>query len=228
MWVPSSEWMKWAPIAVLGASLLGSGHCVAMCGGIAVTQSDSKSRLIQYHLGRLAGYSALGALAGWLGQAVFQSVWMNRISWVAASFLAASFVWMGIQSWKGEVTHVSILPNPVLQALFRRAKGRALGVGILTALLPCGWLHGFVLSSIATQDAFLGALTLAFFWMGTLPALASAPWMIRKIFKPLALRAPRVTAVLLIAAGVFSLGIRLSPHPEGRAQAPSSPHCHHH
>ena len=57
------------PIAVFVASILGSTHCVTMCGPIAITVNNSSGYMSLYHIGRLIGYLTLGILAGFIGEA---------------------------------------------------------------------------------------------------------------------------------------------------------------
>ena len=64
--------------AVATASLLGSTHCIGMCGPIALwaagTTEVSQSRVAMnstlYHLGRLIAYAAMGCLAGGIGELI--------------------------------------------------------------------------------------------------------------------------------------------------------------
>ena len=49
----------------------------------------------------------------------------------------------------------------------------ALATGLLTTLLPCGWLYAFVALAAGTASAPLGALVMLTFWIGTLPAIAA-------------------------------------------------------
>jgi sulfite exporter TauE/SafE len=66
-------------IAVFVASLLGSFHCVCMCGPIAIwtnggqsqkTRTEIAKRMVGYHLGRLFTYLVLGTVAGLIGQSI--------------------------------------------------------------------------------------------------------------------------------------------------------------
>src|ERR1035438_5341132 len=55
------------PLSVFIAGILGSHHCVAMCGGLASSLGKSQIANLTYQFGRLFGYLALGALAACLG-----------------------------------------------------------------------------------------------------------------------------------------------------------------
>jgi sulfite exporter TauE/SafE len=211
--------MNAIPIAVLGASFLGSGHCIAMCGGLIATVARDRRATLRYQLGRLLGYCALGSLAGLLGDTVFQSSSYTYIPWISTLLLTLGFIFLGIRLWKGQPLHLFRLPRKLWQRLAGLGSGTT---GLLSALLPCGWLHAFVLGAVATRSASLGALYLFSFWLGTMPALSIAPFVARKIFQPMTKRAPRWSAVILIAIGIANLGMKFLPKHTAIGD-----HCHH-
>jgi sulfite exporter TauE/SafE len=83
---------------------------------------------------------------------------------------------------------------------------RALVVGLVTALLPCGWLWVYVATAAGTGGAATGALVMAAFWLGTVPVLAGVGLAAQGLFGPLRRRLPLVTAALLVALGLFTIG----------------------
>jgi len=210
--VPYSEMVsQWIPFAVISASLLGSAHCVGMCGGLALNCSKTKTSTTFYHLGRLTGYLWLGLLGGTLGATTIGSEKLAWLSWVSAALLAFAFFQMGYNVWKGKGSHLFALPKSWQRALHEGAGSNPFSIGAFSALLPCGWLHSFVLAAVATQNPIRGAMVLFLFWLGTVPALSFSPWVLRKILQPLARKLPKLTAVLLVAAGFMSLGVRATP-----------------
>ena len=88
---------------------------------------------------------------------------------------------------------------------------RALAIGSLTALLPCGWLYLFAATAAGTGGALSGAAVMAAFWAGTVPALALVGIGARRLAGPLARRAPAFSATLLVVLGLLALGGRLTP-----------------
>ena len=224
-----NTWNTWIPITVLLASLIGSAHCVGMCGGLVLNSVKDRSSWIGYHSGRLIGYLLLGALAGAFGDLIFRqadqkSAWLEYSTWVAAFLVAVIFLVSGIRTWQGRSVHLPTLPPTTLSKAFKKAGKQPCMTGFLTAFLPCGWLHSFILGAIATQNALSGGLFLFAFWLGTLPALGMAPWLVNKFFKEsnkLTKWNPRMTGriagVLLIVAGFLSIGMKFLPH---------SSHCH--
>lgn len=214
------------PFAVVISSVVGSPHCVGMCGGFALSRSKTVREQTLYHLGRLLGYGALGALAGAFGEKIFGgavSVWASRI---ASGAMAATFLALAVRAWRGQTPHFSVVPKTWLGRAFGKAD--SFGLGFLTAALPCGWLQTFVLSAVATRSALAGAIFLACFWVGTLPALTALPFLARRTFR--SRMNTRLSAALLIVAGVGSLAIRahfvpfqLPPHADEPAMS-----CHRH
>lgn len=206
----------WIPTAVVAASLLGSGHCVGMCGGLVLACARTKRDWVAFQLGRLSGYLALGALAGTLGSYFFSenretTTWIDRLSWVAALGLSWAFVIMGVRIWRGRPIHFAVVPKSILSFWYNKYARRPAFAGLLTSLLPCGWLHSFVLGAVAARSIWGGAGFLFAFWLGTLPALSLSPWLVRRVARPLVHRSPRLAALLLIGIGLLSLGSRIRP-----------------
>lgn len=202
---------SFVPLAILGASLLGSGHCVAMCGGLVAATTRSRREVLLYQLGRLGGYLFLGGLAGFLGSQLLDSTSLKNVSWISALLMGAFLVSLGFRVGSGKGLHLSILPSQWTQRLFTISRGSVFMVGALTALLPCGWLHVFVLGALATQSAVHGAGFLFFFWLGSVPAMSLAPWALKRFLKPFMLRSPRLSAGVLVLAGVACLCLKLGP-----------------
>jgi len=145
-------------IALLIASLVGSLHCVGMCGAFvafAVGTGDqrgwrSKTVLIlAYNGGRLVTYTVLGAAGGALGAALNlggEFVGVQRIAAVAAGGVMIVFGLTALLRVMG----VSVPKTPTPKMIHRvvgagqavamgmRPVPRALTVGLLTTLLPCG------------------------------------------------------------------------------------------
>ena len=206
------------PTAVLTASLLGSGHCAFMCGGLVTAAAKSRWQQFFYHSGRLLSYTALGWISGWIGgNAVLHlPAWFSEgIAWA----VGISFIILGIAGWRGS-WHLSIpgasLVNRWVVHIFQvitNASGsqKALYSGLIGALsifLPCGWLYGFVLAALSTANPLHGVYLMFVFWIGTIPALTVSPWIIRKIFSLVKGFAPKLASVLLVLAGILPILFR--------------------
>jgi sulfite exporter TauE/SafE len=97
---------------------------------------------------------------------------------VASFFIVAVLFYSGVQlifrpessSRIGEI--FSKVSRKLFPIVFRmNLRARTFFVGLMTGLLPCGWLYSFVLLAIVSASLIKGALVLIFFWMGTIPAL---------------------------------------------------------
>lgn len=220
-------------LAILIASLLGSLHCIGMCGGFAAACSvhggNALRAQISYNLGRLLTYISLGLFAGMLGHNLDQIGLNFGISRLAAILLGSLLVLSGISqllSWS-TARRIQALAASLLGRVYQRASAafqaqtasaRAFTTGLLSTLLPCGWLYAYVAVAAASGSALGGLATMVVFWIGTVPALfifgRSAGFLAKKMGAVL----PRITALLLIAAGLFAIaGHQLHVH-----------HQHHH
>ena len=196
-----------------------------MCGGFALSAAGKGSSLISYHFGRLLGYLLLGAFAGYLGKSFLGQEMSQIISRVAAVFMTACFLFLGYRVWTKKPLHFSFLPRHALLRIFKFT-GRSPGLtGLASALLPCGWLHSFILGALATESALLGAGFMFCFWLGTLPALSFAPWLLGNFGRSVLIRAPRAAGAILVALGLFNLGIRLPALLKTNGDLTTS-HCH--
>ena len=211
----TAPWPLWATIAV--SSLAGSLHCVAMCGPLVGLHGGARSlRLALVHaLGRLTTYAALGAAAGLVGGAVDLAGHLAAVQQVAALIAGATIVawgvraiavargWLRVRSGGG-----ALFRRGLSQLGGRRAIRRAWLVGVLTGLLPCGWLWAFVVTAAGTGHAATGALVMAVFWAGTLPMLVGAALVLGPLLGVLRARVPVITAVVLLALGAAALVVR--------------------
>lgn len=221
-------------IAVVGgafaAGLLGSPHCVGMCGAFATASSDRLTEGVAWQLGRLGAYVALGGLAGAAGAAL-------PVPGPVAAVLAAVLLgWFSLRL-AGVAPPLPVrlaYPTRVASALLaRRGILARVGFGALTAFLPCGLLWSALAVSAASgaadsAGALWGALSMAAFWLGTVPALAVASRGLRF----LAAARPWTRMALagaVFAAGLWSIGARAGADvvaSVGARSGDAAPHCH--
>lgn len=152
-----------------GVALLGSWHCVGMCGPLAAL-AKKKSDVVLYQVGRLMTYVALGALAALFGRQLLSLV-PDAVKWVGTVILGILAFWILLSSWNLE------LPRRFQRFLwtYRPRQTRSLdmfSLGALTGLLPCHWLYGFVVIAAGQDSPAKGALLLFALWVG------SAPWLL--------------------------------------------------
>ncbi|MEP3482101.1 MAG: sulfite exporter TauE/SafE family protein [Fuerstiella sp.] len=224
--------------AVLSASLIGSAHCVGMCGPFAIMvldDKDSNSRRLRsiswYHVGRVITYMLIGCAAGlaglWLDQSTSLIGWQQSAAWLTGLSMIAfgAFALLRLAN----VGSMHFKPPATLQNLvrfsFRKANQlpqpiRPLAIGSVTGFLPCGWLYAFVLLAIGTSSPPIGALVMLAFWMGTVPALSVVGLGFSKMSQSWKDAIPLCTAVLMIIAGLSTVSVRA--HAEFSSMKPAS------
>ena len=158
--------------------LLGSFHCVGMCGPIALAlptigtsiQEKVVSRLI-YNAGRIVTYSIFGLLFGTFGLGLKIAGLQQSISIGAGVLIIITVLFSTQISSKFSINFFS---GSAIGKLFQRKTYSSLfGVGLLNGLLPCGFVYIALIASVAVQDALQGALFMLFFGLGTLPMMFS-------------------------------------------------------
>jgi sulfite exporter TauE/SafE len=206
-----------------------------MCGAIMFNAATNQVELWLYHFGRLLGYASLGAAFGWVGKSVLSHPFLAQAPWAAALILSLAIIFAGIQLMMNRPLHLA-LPR-ALSDIYRAAwsstvlnkwrGSRALFVGLLSIFLPCGWLYGFLLSAVAMKSATGGAALMAVFWLGTLPALTAAFVVMRRLL--VRVHSPRAAGLLLVLAGLATIGVRAAPllHPAAAHEMPHHCALHH-
>ncbi len=231
---------------VVLASVVGSLHCVGMCGPFVAFYAGADGsggvrRLLShgvYSGGRLLSYLALGAAAGAVGAALDLAGSLAGFHRVAAVVAGVAMVSWGalalLRLWGvGLFHHTGSGP---FARLVRRGFSvvggkpplvRAAIVGLLSGLLPCGWLWAFLVTAAGTGSAVGGIAVMAAFWLGTVPALVAVGLGAQLIGAPLRRHIPAVTALLLIALGTFAIISRptsavaaVTKHLHGQHQMP--------
>ncbi len=224
-----------ALLGALSLGFLGSLHCVAMCGPIALAacqrQSARGSAALGYFGGRLCGYAFVGALFGWAGMHLMH--WplfglAQRALWLAVAALAllkGVELFLGRPLWRPRVAWTEVFSplRPFLPALPKRG----LALGLVTAVLPCGMLAmGWALAG-STGSPFAGAAVMAVLCLASTPALVASALLAGPAGR-LAQRLPRAAWGVLWCLLAVWVGARpllgASAHEHG---APAQTHASH-
>jgi uncharacterized protein len=173
--------------------LLGTGHCLGMCGPLVFAfpgQAGGLKAHGLYHAGRILTYTAVGMVMGAIGQAVvFVAArsranpleWMAGIQAVLA--LAAGVFMLGFA-----MSRIGLIPEPEWMAAASPARipgarrllrlsgpsgsgTRLFAIGLVMGLLPCGLSFGAFARALAAADLLAGAGLTLLFGLGTLPGL---------------------------------------------------------
>ncbi len=232
-------------IAVFSASLVGSLHCAGMCGPFcifAVTQGNSKCPVwllhTAYHGGRLITYTVVGAIAGGTGALLDIASALAGIQPIAIGLAGTMMILFGVveflrqsnqHRWLSWLTHwrpptrwKNLIHFGQRYAAKKEALPRAFIIGLLTTLLPCGWLYAFVVTAAGSGTPYLGALIMMFFWIGTLPVMLSIGLGVQHLTGVVGKRLPLLTATALILVGIATLASRYSLSSEAIASVVQS------
>jgi sulfite exporter TauE/SafE len=215
-------------LGVLAASIIGSVHCAAMCGAFVCLyagpgRANAPAHVhVAYNVGRLVSYVALGAVAGAIGASVDNLVLLAGISRGAAIVAGALMIaWaMSVLASSAGVPIASRggpdwikrrFGAAILSLRNQPAPVRAAATGLLTTLLPCGWLYTFVITAAGTGSARIGAAVMLAFWAGTVPMMLGVGFGFQKLNRSILKRLPLASAAVVLVLGVLSITGRLQP-----------------
>ncbi|TNF28422.1 MAG: sulfite exporter TauE/SafE family protein [Deltaproteobacteria bacterium] len=189
---------------------------MGMCSPLTASLTKGKTQNAMYQFGRLLGYLLLGLSAGWLTSVIEIRKDSPLLTSLPILTLGVTLVIIGALGLKNK----SKTPNK-LEILFQRiyakvmvkagklGKYSSIPLGFMTITLPCGLLYGVVLVAGVTSNPLLGATSLFFFWLGTLPAVSFGGELIHRILAPLKNRLPSSSSTFLILIGLFTITYRL-------------------
>lgn len=207
------------------ASLLGSLHCVGMCGPFALLAGTGDGRAfrvaptVAYSGGRLISYMLVGILFGSLGLALNHSVpiaaWQQTATTVAGLLMVVvgGIALLRQLGWQIRLPRVAGPLERTLGSLIRWGKQwsplrRAALIGLASSLMPCGWLYVFALAAAGTASPLWGGLVMAVFWAGTVPIMVALGLGWGRLSGSFQARVPLTMAVLVILIGGFTLVYR--------------------
>jgi sulfite exporter TauE/SafE len=190
--------------AAFSLGLFGSGHCIAMCGGIACALGLGLERggqrrglhralcLGAYQAGRILSYAAAGAAVGAAAVAASMPFEADGARRVMHLFQAGLFVLLGLYLtglWRRPLAALEGLGlalwnrlAPLRARLFPvRHPGQALAFGLLWGWLPCGLVYSALALALSSGSAAAGAASMLAFGLGTVPAMLAASVLGRRL-----------------------------------------------
>lgn len=218
--------MGYGMLFVIG--LITSVHCIAMCGGINLSQCipqtaqgepDDVSKLaafrpaLTYNMGRVLSYTAVGftlGLAGFLvggGTEIGMSIFLQGIlKIIAGLFMVIMGINMlGLFPWlrKFTIRMPKFLARKVGN---QKAKAtRPFIVGILNGFMPCGPLQSMWIVALATGNPFAGALSMFLFSLGTVPLMLGLGSIVSALGRKFTDKVMTIGAVLVVVLGLAML-----------------------
>ncbi|MCF7567896.1 sulfite exporter TauE/SafE family protein [Sabulilitoribacter arenilitoris] len=233
--------MLWSAF-ILG--LLGSFHCVGMCGPIAfmlpVDRSNSTKKIIQistYHFGRLLAYSLIGLIFGLVGKSLYIFGLQQQLS-ILIGIIMIVVVLIPAQTInkhnfsKPIYKIISKVKSVLGKTLKKKTADTFLTIGFLNGFLPCGLVYMAVFASITTGVTLKSSLYMIVFGLGTIPLMTSAIYLGHFLNAKIKQRILKTIPIFVILIGLLfiirglGLGIPyLSPAPITET-ASSSIECH--
>lgn len=195
--------------------LVGSPHCIGMCGPIALALPSGgypfglkwTGQIFMYNLGRAVTYGLMGAVLALVGSSVAGFGFQNEISMMVGAFMILMALIPGIA--KKIFTHQAMLLMPqkittIFQYLMQRHGFVSLfGIGLLNGLLPCGLVYMALIGALAMADWTKGMLSMLFFGLGTLPALFAVTFFGRMVGGKLRDKLSRLAPVFIGVLGLI-------------------------
>jgi uncharacterized protein len=220
-------------ITPLTIGLIGSFHCIGMCGPIVVALPLKKHNLLSkitgailYNSGRVFVYSILGILFGLLGKGIHLAGFQQWTSILLGAAMIISVLFPFV--FREKITIGALFSGFAARLIIRlkrlfadRSYFSLLMIGFLNGLLPCGLVYVAIAGAINSGNILSGALFMTIFGIGTIPLLLIASLASDAIGQKLRSRMQKVVPYFVFMLGVLfilrgmSLGIPyISPTSE--------------
>lgn len=215
--------------SALALGLLGSAHCIGMCGGITAALSLSlaghsraqvRGLMFVYHLGRITSYAIAGFLLaslGWYLGGLTPEIKMG-MRYLAATMLVAMGLyltgyWRGLTYLEKAGQHLWRFIQPRATALLPiNSPTKALVIGMMWGWLPCGMVYSALTWSSVQGEPLHGALLMAAFGFGTTPSVLLVGAFSRQLSHVIQAHITRnLAGLLIIIFGLWSM-----PGPQQR------------
>lgn len=209
---------------LFAVGLVTSLHCVAMCGGINLSQcvsyrqpeagGNGASKIkpsLMYNMGRVLSYTMIGGIVGGLGTVVsFSGAARGIVAVISGAFMIiVGLNMLNAFPWLRKI-------NPRLPKAFSRLAQGGKGkkgpfiVGLLNGLMPCGPLQAMQLYALGTGSVLAGALSMFMFSLGTTPMMfglgAASSFLTGKFTHKMM----KASAVLVMVLGLIMVNRGLS------------------
>lgn len=212
--------------------ILGSFHCVGMCGPIAfmlpVDRTNTLKKISQismYHLGRLLAYSLIGLVFGLIGKSLFIFGYQQQLSIGIGLFMILIVIIP--KNILGEFNiskpiykTISRVKTALGTALKKKTMDTFLTIGFLNGFLPCGLVYMALFAAMASGNAASGSLQMVVFGLGTVPLMTTAIYFSHFLKGKARQRIQKAIPVFIVVIGTLfilrglGLGIPyLSPAP---------------
>jgi len=169
--------------------ILGSFHCVGMCGPIAFMLPVDRTNVYKktgqiflYHLGRLLAYGSIGLAFGFIGKSLYLFGMQQQLS-IVIGILMIIVVLTPYKTFnkynfsRPLFKLISKIKSALGTALKKKTPDTFLTIGFLNGFLPCGLVYMAVFGAIASANVAQGGLYMVLFGLGTIPLMTTAIYL---------------------------------------------------
>lgn len=189
--------------------LLGSYHCIGMCGLIPsiIQYRGFWISNILYNTGRIFTYSFLGFIAG-LASMYFHSVEFRYFQTGLSLVLSIFMVLFGLQVM-GNIKEKGI---PLLDPIFNTIsdflnvfRSSPFFLGMFNGFLPCPLVYAFLIKAVLDKDPIKGMITMLVFGIGTFPAMLFSAKLANLISPYRRKNITKLAGVIIILFGILTV-----------------------
>ena len=202
-------------ISALILGILGSFHCVGMCGPIAfmlpVSRDNQLKKFLQiflYHFGRLLAYSIIGLAFGLVGKSLNLFGIQQQLSIGIGVLMILVILMPSRQFQKFNFSQplyrlIGKIKTSLGAALKRKTPDTFFTIGFLNGFLPCGLVYMAVFGAIAAGSLFNGSLYMLLFGLGTIPLMTTAVYFSSLLGGKMRKKVQRFIPVFVVVIGIL-------------------------
>lgn len=224
--------------------ILGSFHCIGMCGPIAFMLPLSREnkllkffQIFLYHFGRLLSYSIIGLAFGLIGKSLNIFGMQQQLSIGIGILMILVILLPSKSTQKFKFSQpiyrfIGKIKSSLGTALKKRTPDTFLTIGFLNGFLPCGLVYMAVFGAVAAGSIYTGSLYMLLFGLGTIPLMTTAVYFSSLLSGNLRNKIQRLIPFFVIVIGLLfiirGMGLNipyLSPAP-ATAMVDSAASCH--
>lgn len=241
------------PLIALGG-ILGSSHCIGMCGGFALAIGYGSEGLVSnlrrqviWSFGRISTYAFGGAVCGFLGAKISSQFSFASIQGVLALAAGLLLIVQGVLATgaikrRAKFQHGCSLAKwtwllPIGRLLKPNSQGRNAAArmvetflaGVVTGFLPCGLVYAYLALAIASGSIWWGLVTMIAFGVGTVPVMVAAGAGVSLMSASARARLFKVAAWCVLVTGILTVSRGVAAidfgKNSGSQERPSCPLC---
>lgn len=223
--------------------VVGSLHCVGMCGPIAFALPYDRSKWFPaflsnytYQIGRIITYALLGLIIGFIGRGFSLSGIQQPLSIAIGVIMIVIVIFPHLpflKKWSGKLTLKVGKLKSLLGLYMRKRSYRTLLVtGLVNGLLPCGLVYMALLGSLGMSSVYNSSLFMVLFGLGTFPLMFLVGYLGNVLTANLRMKSQKIVPVLVFCIGVLfvlrgmGLGIKYVSPSAGALTIEQTEDCH--